>query len=210
MSMALPVSKARIEKAQRRRFEAIAGASILVGAVQFFLLNTIAESLYQGYNVRDQALSELGVGQVSLMWNTSLFLVGVAVIIGGYFAYRALRRRLTLLLSSILGIGCIGAALIPLDSPIGIHGLFALLAFAGGGLFALTSYRVLASKEMEFFSIAVGLFSLAALFLHVFEINLGLGGGGMERMIVFPLIIWLSAFSGYMLHTAPVKDEEKI
>lgn len=195
------VRRARTEQAQRRRFEAIAGSSFLAGAAQFFLLNSVAESLYQGYNVKDQALSELGVGQVALLWNASLFLIGVAVIVGGYFAYLSLSRRLTLVLSLVLGIGCMGAAIFPLDSPIHIHGLFALLAFAGGGLLALTSYRVIASKEMKIFSIVLGLYSLAALVLHALEINLGIGGGGMERMIVFPIIIWLSAFAGYLLHT---------
>jgi hypothetical protein len=201
------VRRAREEQAQRRRFEAIAGSSFLAGAAQFFLLNTVAESLYQGYNVKDQALSELGVGQVALLWNTSLFLIGVTAIIGGYFAYLSLSRRLTLSFSLVLGIGCMGAAIFPLDSTIHIHGLFALLAFAGGGLLALTSYRVTASKEMKIFSIIFGLYSLAALILHALEINLGLGGGGMERMIVFPLILWLSAFAGYLLHT---KTEQSV
>jgi hypothetical membrane protein len=194
-------SKARTEQSQRRKLEALAGVSFVGGAVQFLLVNTVAESLYANYSVKNQALSELGVGQVAVLWNTSLFVIGIAVIIGGFFAYRSLGRRLTLALSLVLGIGCVGAALFPLDSAIGIHGLFALFAFAGGGLLALTSYRAVSSKEMKFFSIILGAFSVSALVLHAFEINLGLGGGGMERMIVFPLIIWLSAFGGYLLHT---------
>ena len=75
-------------------------------------------------------------------------------------------------------------------------------------MFALTSYRVVASKGMKLFSIALELYSLAALFLHALEINLGLGGGGMERMIVFPLIIWLSTFAGYLLHTRTDRNVE--
>ena len=58
---------------------------------------------------------------------------------------------------------------------------------------------------MQVFSTFFGLYSLSALALHFFELNLGLGGGGMKRMIVFPLIIWLAAYSGYLLHPSPRK-----
>ena len=196
-----PLSKARAEQSKRRRFETLAGVSFLAGAAEFLLVTMIAESLYPAYNVRDQVLSELGVGQVALLWNASLFLLGVAVIFGGYFAYRSMASRLSVSLSFILGIGCVGAAIFPLDSPIGVHGLFTFLAFAAGGLFALTSYRVVGSKGMKSFSIIFGVYSLVSVVLHAFNVNLGLGGGGMERMIVFPLVVWLSAFGGYLLNT---------
>lgn len=198
-----PISKARAEQARRKKLQGIAGATFLAGAGQFLLSTTIAQSLYPAYNIRDQAVSELGVGPVALFWNASLFILGIAVISGAYLAYRSLGRRLTAGLAFALGIGSIGASLFPLDSAIGLHGLFALIAFAGGGLFALTSYRVVASRWMKLFSIVFGLYSLSALVLHTSEINLGLGGGGMERMIIFPIMVWLAAFSGYLLQTGP-------
>ncbi len=202
-STAAPISRARAEQARRRKFETIAGASFLAGATQFFLANTVAETLYQNYSVKDQALSELGVGQVALLWNTSLFLLGLAVIVGGYFAYRSHMRRLTTTLAFILGIGCMGAAVFPLNLSTTVHGFFALFAFVGGGLLTLTSYRLVSSKGMKLFSILLGIYSLTALVLHIFDSNLGLGGGGMERMIAFPLLVWLVSFGGYLLHTTP-------
>lgn len=146
MTAAETIGFAGTERARRERFGVFAGAFFLGGAAQFFLLNTIAESLYQNYSVRDQALSELGVGQIAWIWNTSLFLIGLTVMFGGYFMYRSVGSRLTSILAFILVIGCVGASLVPMDSPIGIHGIFALLAFAGGGLFTLTSYRVIAGR----------------------------------------------------------------
>jgi len=196
-----PISKARAEQVQRDRLLSITGSAFLLGAVQFLLLTTISESLYQGYSVRDQTLSELGVGQVALLWNTSLFLLGVSAFVGGYFGYRTLGSRLTLALSFIFGIGCVGASLFTLDSPTGVHGFFALLVFFGGALFALSSYRVTGSNWMKLFSVLLGLYSLVAIILHASGINFDLGSGGMERMIVYPLILWLAAFAGYLLHT---------
>ena len=196
-----PMSKAKAEQSHRMKMQKIVGTSFLAGAAQYHKSPLIAQSLNPAYNIREQAVSELGVGSVALFWNTSLLLLGVMVIIGGYFAYHSLGRRLTAMLAFILGVGSMGAGLFPLDSPTGLHGLFALFAFAGGGLFALTSYRVVASKWMKLFSIFFGLYSLSALTLHASETNLGLGGGGMERMIIFPLVIWLIAFSGYLLNT---------
>jgi hypothetical membrane protein len=43
------------------------------------------------------------------------------------------------------------------------------------------------------------MFSLATLFFFSMGIYLGLGIGGMERMIVYPTLIWTVAFGGYLI-----------
>jgi len=48
----------------------------------------------------------------------------------------------------------------------------------------------------------LGLFSLTALFLLVFTRDygwLGLGAGGMERMIAYPMCLWMIGFGGYLI-----------
>ena len=54
---------------------------------------------------------------------------------------------------------------------------------------------------MSYLSIILGLATLAALFLFVGGINLGLGVGGMERMIVYPALLWAVGFGGHMMAT---------
>jgi hypothetical protein len=38
-----------------------------------------------------------------------------------------------------------------------------------------------------------------ALVLGALGFDLGLGAGGMERMIIYPIIIWGLAFGGYLM-----------
>ncbi|HUS75618.1 MAG TPA: hypothetical protein VMY43_06375 [Methanothrix sp.] len=47
--------------------------------------------------------------------------------------------------------------------------------------------------------IILGGLTLASSVLFVLEIYLGLGPGGMERMIVYPVILWAVGFGGYLM-----------
>jgi hypothetical membrane protein len=55
--------------------------------------------------------------------------------------------------------------------------------------------------KMPFSVIAVilGLMSLGALVLFITGMDLGLGLGGMERMIAYPLLMWGAGFGGYLI-----------
>jgi len=54
---------------------------------------------------------------------------------------------------------------------------------------------------MPFSSISVilGLMTLGALSLFLGGIYLGLGRGGMERMIAYPVLMWGAGFGGYLM-----------
>ncbi|MCX9076244.1 MAG: hypothetical protein OIN88_16610 [Candidatus Methanoperedens sp.] len=41
--------------------------------------------------------------------------------------------------------------------------------------------------------------TLAALVLYGSDIYLGLGPGGMERMIAYPVLLWGTGFGGYLM-----------
>jgi len=65
---------------------------------------------------------------------------------------------------------------------------------------------------MPFSVIAVilGLLSLGALVLFMAGMNLGLGVGGMERMIVYPLLMWGAGFGGHLIvHPEKRMTEQK-
>jgi hypothetical membrane protein len=46
--------------------------------------------------------------------------------------------------------------------------------------------------------ILLGLMSLLAMILFIGNFYLGLGVGGMERMIVYPILIWMIGFGGFL------------
>ena len=59
----------------------------------------------------------------------------------------------------------------------------------------------LQKKPMLYFSIVLGLVTLVALVLYIGSEYLGLGPGGMERMIAYPVLLWAIGFGGHMMAT---------
>jgi hypothetical membrane protein len=178
----------------------VAGGFLFVGAVQFVLGLITAEALYPGYSVSENYISDLGVGATSLLFNSSVFLLGVTIIAGAYFAKRALDFRLLYFLLVLTGIGAMGVGLFPKDAGV-IHSIAALIAFTFGALSAITSYK-LQKPPLSFFAVLLGALSLAALALFISDNYLGLGKGGMERIIVYPITLWAIAFSGHLISSS--------
>jgi hypothetical protein len=48
-------------------------------------------------------------------------------------------------------------------------------------------------------SVTLGLMTLGAMVLYATKTYLGLGVGGMERMIAYPSLMWAAGFGGYLI-----------
>ncbi len=175
----------------------LAGALLLFGSVQFLLGLIIAESLYPGYSVSENYISDLGVGSSALIFNTSVFLLGVTIVTGAYFIQHAFDFRLLSVLLILTGIGAMGVGLFPKTAG-AIHGVVSLIIFLFGGLSAITSYKLLISP-LSYSAVLLGALSLVALALFGSGIYLGLGCGGMERMIAYPTLLWAVGFGGHLM-----------
>jgi hypothetical membrane protein len=64
------------------------------------------------------------------------------------------------------------------------------VTFFFAGLAAIASYRLL-SPPLSHLSVVLGVLVLAALALYGSGTFLGLGPGGMERMIAYPALLWV-------------------
>jgi hypothetical membrane protein len=94
-------------------------------------------------------------------------------------------------------IGTIGVGIFPETSG-QIHILFAFIAFLFIGLSAIASYRI-GNFPMSYFSLILGGITLITLLLSAMGLTLGLGNGGIERVILYPSIIWIIGIGAYML-----------
>jgi len=177
----------------------VAGALIFVGATQFILGMLIAECLYSGYNVSENYISDLGkLGTVSApVFNTSVFLLGLTVVAGTYFLRQTIANKIFLCLLILCGIGAMGVGIFPEDFG-SIHFAVSLMAFLFGALSAIASYKF-QKAPLSYFAVILGLISLVALILFGLRIHLGLGKGGMERMIAYPILLWAIGFGGYLI-----------
>ena len=186
-------------------YRKVAGTLVLVGGAQFVLGMLIAEAIYPGYSISQNYISDLGVGPAASVFNSSVFLLGLMVVGGAYFVHRIFRNRPVTTLLVLSGIGAMGVGIFPEDSPV-MHEIVSDVAFIFGGLAPIAACK-LQKKPLNYLSIAMGLLSLCALILlsaqYSFGLGeqyfLGLGPGGMERMIVYPILLWETAFGGYLI-----------
>jgi len=175
----------------------IAGLLLAIGSVLCVLGIITAEALYPGYSTSENYISDLGVGPSALIFNSSVFLLGVLAVSGVYFIQKAFSFKFFSVLAAIAGIGAMGVGLFPEDAGM-IHVVFSLLTFLFAGISAIASYR-LEKPPLSYLSIILGTMSLAALVLFASGIYLGLGKGGMERMIAYPALLWMVGFSGHLM-----------
>lgn len=176
---------------------ALAGLCFFIGSAQFVVGLLLAEASYPGYSIADNAISDLGIGSTALLFNASVSLVGIFTILGAYFLHQVHRRKVFTILFLLAGIGAIGVGLFPENVPTA-HGIFALIAFLFGGVAAIVAYP-LEKEPLNYISVLLGILGLAALGLFVSRTFLGLGFGGMERMIVYPVLLWEVSFGGYLM-----------
>ncbi len=132
------------------------------------------------------------------VFNASIVFLGLLLIFGVLALAQSIpagpARGLGILLLVAAGIGAIGVGLSPEDVNGTVHAISALLAFALGNLGAITVGYAFFTRDRSTgwfaYSVVSGLVGLGALILFVAKIYGPLGVGGMERMIVAPLLLW--------------------
>jgi hypothetical membrane protein len=192
--------------------ERVAGALFFVAVTQFILGLTIAEAVHPGYSVSANYVSDLGIGPFSVVFNSSVFLLGLLLLIGTYFLRHISELKTVNILLFLMALSAMGVGIFNKDFTIA-HGAVSSMAFLFAGLSAIASAKVLKSP-FSLISILLGAMTIGALALYSigmitsgsltsnieYDSNfyLGLGPGGMERMIVYPALMWLAGFSGHL------------
>jgi len=183
----------------------VAGALVFIGVTQFVVGMIVSEALYPTYSTSRNYISDLGVGPSALIWNSSVFLMGLLVLIGAYFLQRAFRFELLTVMLVLTGVGAMGIGVFTEDFGV-LHMIVSFTTFVFSGLSAIVS--VLCSRVHKFplvkmpfsaLSIILGLMTLAALGLFGSGVYWVLGPGGMERMIAYPALMWGAGFGGYLI-----------
>lgn len=195
----------------------VAGTLLSIGGLQWFFSIVITEGLHPGfiignanewipYSSKIHYISELGVGPTALPFNSSLLLLGLMVMAASYFLQRQFNSRLFSIFMAITGIGAMGVAIFPTTvQP--IHGIFQAFALLFGAVSAIISYRMQKSP-LTYISIFLGGLSLIALVVFYPYLGLGvgdtvtyleLGKGAMERLVIYPILMWIIGFGYYLI-----------
>lgn len=186
----------------------LAGSLVLMGIIT-------GEMFYPAeynYTTSRSMISDLGATEPpnsiitqpsATIFNTSMMIAGILLLIGTYFVFRTYNDLIVLLFFGLLSIGVLGVGIFPGNmNP--MHPIFAMMAFVGGGIAAITSYRIIKSP-FRFVAVAFGLITLISLFTSGYFTPI-LGGGGIERWVAYPVILWIIGLGGYLLGVSSQKD----
>ena len=190
------------------------GAYVFLGGVLFWIaVNIAAQVVYPwaNYSLSANYISDLGGTHHSAdpwVFNIGTTVFGLLIILSalllptGFPARRSSRLGLGLL--AIAGLGTTGVGIVNEDLNGTIHGIVAFIAFAFSGLSLLVlawamrrdtrwggGYRTL--------TLLLGAVTLVALALFGAQEYVGLGVGGMERLIVAPTLLWGIVVSSRLL-----------
>jgi hypothetical membrane protein len=191
----------------------IAGVLAAVASIEWIIGVFVAQAYYPNYSITQNALSDLGATchtstaytpnacliyqPSSIIFNTTLTLFGVLSIPAAYLVNRTLRKRPLSILLSLFGLGVLIDGVFAENVQLTIHALGGLVAFGAGALAAIAVYRLgeATPRSFQYFSAAIGIVSLAgALVLLLLPLgtleNSFIGFGGVERITLYPLIVW--------------------
>ena len=180
----------------------MAGLIIFVGTVQWFFMILISESFQPGYNSSLHYVSSLGVGTTALAYNLSIIIFGLSLVVSSIILYKTLSIKLFILLLLITGIFIIGVGVFPEDSR-PMHGYVTAFAFIFAVSLPIVSFKML-NRLFSYISIVLGLITLTLLIFFFPYLGLpaestttilGLAKGTMERLVIYPLLIWMISFS---------------
>jgi len=165
----------------------------------------LAEAVSPTYSLQLNYVSDLGSAfpASAPVFNSSVVLFGELILGSVYYLQRAFGWLPLSGLLAFSGIGLLGVGLFPEGSPFALHDLFSTLVFLFSGLAAVVASRI-QRAPLSYFSAILGSTTLAAMILYVpgtgsFGTGIGIGVGGLERMVVYPVLLWSIGFSGHLI-----------
>lgn len=186
-----------------------AGILLLVGCLQYLLAVNISEAMYPGYNIAVNTLSDLGgtlplVEPSAMVFNFSNIILGILIIGSVYLILKSGGCRLFSSCALVFGVSMAALGIFP-EYTGATHIFFALTAFIFGFFALIFSYRLGINIPMTVISMVLGLIVLI-IFITPFIYGMGnnnpfilyLGRGGSERLIVYPVLLYLTALGGYL------------
>jgi hypothetical membrane protein len=176
-----------------------AGVLLFIGSVQFLVLMILAETQYPGYNPASNYISDLGLWDYdsAIIFDPSVSLFGLFVAIGSYLLLKNTDWKWFSIFLLLSGIGAMGVGVFNEDVE-GVHFAVSAMAFGFAAIAAISSYWYL-PPTIGVPGLILGAIAFMALCLVGSDISIGIGPGGMERMVLYPVMGWTLLFNGYLI-----------
>lgn len=187
----------------------VAGVLYVVAVFQFFVFELVAETLFPGYSVARNYISDLGGACVNppstlhcavhqptaAIFDTTVFLLGLLLLAGAVFVYLGTRKKLYFLTSAVADVAIILVAVFP--EPTGWpHAILSVILFYFLGISLILAWTVATRGVIRYLVVVFGALTL---FFNVDSVAAGaVGTGGQERLLVLSALVGLLALGGYL------------
>jgi hypothetical membrane protein len=199
----------------RNRYPLV-GPTIWVTSLQYFVTQLgVAAGWPRPYSWTKNAISDLGntacgsyagryVCSPYYTWmNASFVVLGATMVAGSFLIDEGFRKsiasRVGFWFMTLAGLGTIMVGLFPENVWGNLHTLGAVLPFLIGNIgLVILGLSLDLNNKIKIYTLISGLAALIALPLFYTKNYLGLGLGGMERVVAYPQTIWLIVFGIYV------------
>ena len=181
------------------------GFFLLIGPLQFIICILIAEGIAVSYDSSLHYVSSLGTGSTANLFNTSVLVLGICILIATYFFYLEYPERLPTSFLLLTALSAMGVGIFPEDSP-PFHGIFTGFVFLFAAIFLISIIKVNRSLPLISTAILGSLILIGSLLflpylgldVHDPQEFLGFMKGTLERFIIYPTVAGFLVLSGYL------------
>jgi hypothetical membrane protein len=193
------------------------GPFLYLSSLQYFVVQLVVSLRWSpAYNLQRNTISDLGntacgrfngrfvCSPLHTLMNVSFIILGATMIAGSVLIGHALpptrARKLGFSFLTIAGVGVVVVGIFPENTVSALHGLGATLPFTIGNVGVIVLGLSLAlPRALRLVTLSLGTIALAALVFYASSHYLGLGEGGIERLVAYPQTVWLMLLGSYLL-----------
>jgi hypothetical membrane protein len=186
----------------------IGGVLYIIAAFQFFVFELVSETLYAGYSVANNYISDLGATCVAppstssclthqpsaTIFDTTVFLLGLILLVGTIFVYRGTRKKPYFIVTLVADIAVLLVGVFP-ENTGWIHVGISIVLFLFLGISLILSWTIVRGSVFRYLTVAFGALTL---YFNYLPVPAALGVGGDERLIVISALAGILALGGYL------------
>jgi hypothetical membrane protein len=192
------------------------GPAVWILSIQYFIIQIIVAFAYKTtYSLRFNTISDLGNSACGIysgmyvcsplhnLMNASFILLGITMATGSLLIYQEFKRDNATLVGfsfmALAGLGALIVGLFPENTISFLHTFGASLPFLLGNVaLVIFSLSLAIPRLLRYYTFLSGILALIALIFFYTDHYLGLGIGGMERIVAYPQTLWLIVFGVYI------------
>jgi len=179
----------------------------IIAVFQFFIFELVAETLYPGYSVANNYISDLGATCINppstascivlqpsaTIFDTTVFLLGLLLLLGTFFVYYGTRKKPYFIVAAVADIAILLVGVFP-ENTGWIHAGISIPLFLFSGISLILAWTIVKGSIFRYVIVAFGALTL---YFNFFSIS-ALGNGGNERLLVLSILSGILALGGYL------------